>query len=137
MGMFPVVVPVPTENSNHVSVLEADLDVALGLLSELTSRLRDVLGEQALGLRLTAVADASEQASLGEFQRLITHIIAESEEGSAARQLRDLTGVTWDEAYALRNRWNHLGTDDRQRLVLRMAFRNALRTMPSHALPKA
>jgi hypothetical protein len=123
----PITPAMPAQVIEAVADLDEDLDLALDLVGEVAVCLRAALGESAVGPRLAAVAEAVSTCSVEALLSQVEAIVAAGEEGVAARQLRELVGVTWDEAYALRHHWLSMGVAHKRRWARRQAFRLAVR----------
>lgn len=108
VGNHPV-----TDLSIRVQNLEAALAVSVKLLQSLAEKLESRLGPGFLGEELeqfTAIGcQAAEQVA--EIDRLVK----ENQQPAAARVIREMSGVTWDQAHYITNRWTSLQSSQKAR----------------------
>lgn len=109
MSFVPFVIPMNQVSSDllvRVQNLEAALAVSMHLLQSLVDKLEVRLGPGFLGEELEQFAaigcHAAEQVA--EIDRLVK----ENQQPAAARVIREMSGVTWDEAHYITNRWTSL-----------------------------
>jgi hypothetical protein len=105
--LFPLILPTVTDNADlsaRVRRLETTLALSLELVQLLFERLEDKLGPGFLGeelQRLTTyrAADARQEAAR------IDALVRQGRQPEAARVLREVAGVTWDQAHDVTRRW--------------------------------
>ena len=124
-----IMVPITGDGylAEKVRRLEQDLETALSLLRALSHKMQDVLGREAIGPELSrflCAFDFSEQQSL--IARLDA-LAASGDESAAARFIRDLTGVSWDQAFTIYSAWRHYSADEKENWVRSVQLRKALR----------
>lgn len=108
IGNHPV-----TDLSIRVQNLESALAVSMNLLQSLVDKLENRLGPGFLGEELEQFAAIGRQSTdqVAEIDRLIK----EGQQPAAARVIRDMSGVTWDQAHYITNRWTSLQSNQKAR----------------------
>ncbi len=118
-------VPAPAINLGETFWrLEQEADLALRGLQLLARRL------QALGhaddpqlAGLVAAGDATRQQA---FVAEVNALLDADRDGHAVRQLRELTGLSWDQAHSLRSAWAEYASGQKTRWAQLFLLRQAL-----------
>ncbi len=95
-----------TDLSIRVQNLEAALAVSMNLLQSLAEKLESRLGPGFLGVELEQFAAIGRQSA--EQVAEIDRLVKENQQPAAARVIREMSGVTWDQAHYITNRWTSL-----------------------------
>jgi hypothetical protein len=110
--------------------LEEELDLALSLIVQLTRHLRPFLGEHALEPALEGILQAADVERQNKLQAVIESLLPQGQEPNVVRQLRDATGLAWDDIYSLFSSWPSFTTAEKHRWLRRHLYRNA-KQMPA------
>jgi hypothetical protein len=111
------------ENIRH---LEEDLDIVVRLLGAFAVRFRAVLGPDALGPELGKLLVALDVSRQEELAARLNELTKRGAEPAAVREVRDVAGCTWDEAFALIRAWDTYTTDQKARWARLVLVRCAL-----------
>lgn len=109
MSFVPFVIPmthVSPDLSVRVQNLEAALAVSMNLLQSLVDKLEVRLGPGFLGEELEQFAAIGRHSA--EQVAEIDRLVKENQQPAAARVIREMSGVTWDHAHYITNRWTSL-----------------------------
>lgn len=122
LGNHPV-----TDLSIRVQILEAALAVSMNLLQSLTEKLESRLGPGFLGEELEQFTAIGCQAAdqVAEIDRLVK----ENQQPAAARVIREMSGVTWDQAHYITNRWTSLQLRQKVRWLQMNQLAHAVRSI--------
>jgi hypothetical protein len=109
MTFVPVIVPVPQsipDLAMRVQNLEAALASSMHLLQSLVEKLETRFGPGFLGEEFEQFASIGRHVAdqVAEIDRLIK----DGHQPAAARAIREMCGVTWDQAHYITNRWPSL-----------------------------
>jgi hypothetical protein len=115
------------QQAEQIRRLEADLDAALTLLRVLSERVRHALGPEAIGPELSRFLEALEYSEQRDLIGRLDALTAKGAEPEAVRMIRDLTGVTWDEAFAICSAWHQHSAEEKERWARSVQLRKALR----------
>jgi hypothetical protein len=115
-----------TDLSIRVQNLEAALAVSMNLLQSLVEKLESRLGPGFLGEELEQFAAIGRQSA--EQVAEIDRLVKENQQPAAARVIREMSGVTWDQAHYITNRWTSLQSNQKVRWL-------QLNQLAHHALP--
>ncbi len=118
----------PQHLIDELHQLEVDLDTSLAVIGELIRVVATIADERAVE-RLTAIGQSLSPESQQDMFRRLDALATDSDSGAAAKQLRSLTGMTWDEALAFPSRWRHSNRPTKLRMVRRFGLRLATRTI--------
>jgi hypothetical protein len=104
-----------SDSRARVDQLERALTLTFGLLHDLLERLESKLGPRFLDPELERLTQgvSSGREAVAEIDALIK----EGQQPKAARLVRELGGITWDQAHALIGRWNSYPMEQRLRWV--------------------
>jgi hypothetical protein len=102
-----------TDLSIRVQNLEAALAVSMNLLQSLAEKLESRLGPGFLGEELEQFAAIGRQSA--EQVAEIDRLVKENQQPAAARVIREMSGVTWDQAHYITNRWTSLQSKQKVR----------------------
>ncbi len=94
-------------HSHSFQQLEQYLDIAICLLRQTAERLRTALGADALGPELNHFLDANDPLAQSELVSRLDSLLKQKNQAEAARLLRELLAVTWDQAFELYDCWPH------------------------------
>jgi hypothetical protein len=122
LGNHPV-----TDLSIRVQNLEAALAVSMNLLQSLTEKLESRLGPGFLGEELeqfTAIG-----CQVAEQVAEIDRLVKENQQPAAARVIREMSGVTWDQAHYITNRWTSLQPRQKVRWLQMNQLAHAVRSI--------
>lgn len=92
-----------TDLSIRVQNLEAALAVSMNLLQSLTEKLENRLGPGFLGEELEQFAAIGRHSA--EQVAEIDRLVKQNQQPAAARVIREMSGVTWDQAHYISNCW--------------------------------
>lgn len=113
MSTGPLIAAMASQHSPDLHMRVKNLETALAASMNLTQALLHkleakfgpgFLGEEFAGL-LTVGQDAAQQISQ------IDQLIKDGKQSTAARFVRDLTGVTWDQAHYVTQHWQGMPRD--------------------------
>lgn len=119
MMPIPVFLPLGLESRDlpvRVQQLESALAISLGLLHTLWERLESKLGPDFLGeelVRLTAAGGSNAKEHVHQLDALVQ----QGQKPKAARQFRELSGVSWDQAHDFIGRWSSYSFDQKVRCI--------------------
>ena len=116
MTFVPFIVPVPHSSPDlaiRVQNLEAALAVSMNLLQSLVDKLETRFGPGFLGDEFDQFAAIGRHVA--EQVAEIDRLIKEGHQPAAARAIREMCGVTWDQAHYITNRWTSLQVKQKTR----------------------
>jgi hypothetical protein len=119
-----------SETRARLQQFERALTMTFGLLHDLLERLESKLGPGFLSPELARLAEGT--SSGREEVAEIDALIKQGQQPKAARLVRELGGITWDEALALIARWHSYTVEQRLRWVQLARW---LKMMSSPATP--
>lgn len=118
----------PQHLIDELHELEVDLDTSLAVIGELIRVVATIADERAAE-RLLAIGQSLSPESQQTMFRRLDALATNSDSGAAAKQLRSLTGMTWDEALAFPSRWRHSNQSTKLRMVRRIGLRFATKSI--------
>lgn len=113
--------------AEKVRRLEQDLETTLTLLRVLSERLRHALGPEAVGPELCRFLTAFDPSGQENFIGRLDALVGGGREPEAVRLIRDLAGVTWDQALAVGAAWRQYSQDDKEKWARSVQLQRALR----------
>lgn len=105
---------------------EKHLSFYLKLFKLLAEKLRDKLGSDALGPELTAFVEAFNTANHKDLIGKLDSLVAKGQEPAVVRELKTVTGFTWDEVYELFSYWPTLALEQKHEWCARYMIRQAI-----------
>jgi hypothetical protein len=108
--------------------LKEDVGVACRLVQLLALRLQAVGGGEALGPELTQVVQSFDARERQGLMDQIGALAKNKKDPKSVRQLRELLGCTWDEAFETLDQWGSLTPNQKFGMLYLRQARRALRS---------
>jgi hypothetical protein len=117
--------------------LQEEVGVACRLIQLLALRLQAIGGDEALGPELTRVVQSFDALEPQGLMDQIGLLAKNKQDTKSVRQLRELLGCTWDEAFEMLDQWGSLTANQRFGMLYLGQARRALKLALNQSTPQA
>jgi hypothetical protein len=129
----------PANNYNlleETRQLREELGVACRLIQLLALRLQAIGGNETLGPELTRVVESFDAREPQGLMDQIGALAKNKQDSKSVRQLRELLGCTWDEAFETLDQWGSLNANQKFGVLYFRQARRALKSALKQTTPQ-